>query len=298
MPNVTESKPKRTVKPPQTKLCLKCGRVKPISEYYTNRDWEDQLGKDIWCRDCVNRCSTKDEVREYFWENHRAWNDRIWQKAEERAEKLASNNTVYQKANDDRRRTLLEKLTCQQVPAVMGVYYQYIENGEDGKTLSYAEAKENGQIVEEADPNVKTYSHKFNGYFKKNELEYLEEYYAGLEEDFDLSDTNLRDIARKLAKASLQADKAQDDFMAGKCDYSVVKDAISQFDLLSKSGNFAACKRKPEENTGMSSWSELTMKLETSGHPCTRKIEWEQDSVDRVTDSYYYLVESLGLDTV
>ena len=124
MPNVTESKPKRTVKPPQTKLCLKCGRVKPISEYYANRDWEDQLGKDIWCRDCVNRCSTKDEVREYFWENHRAWNDRIWQKAEERAEKLASNNTVYQKANDDRRRTLLEKLTCQQVPAVMGVYYQ------------------------------------------------------------------------------------------------------------------------------------------------------------------------------
>ena len=299
MPDVvTESKPKRITKPPQTKLCLKCGRVKPISEYYANRDWDEQLGKDIWCKECVNRCSSKDEIREYFWENHREWNERIWQKSEERAEKLASNNPTYQKANDDRRKVILTRLTCQQVPSVMGVYYQYVENGEDGKTLSYAEAKANGQVVEEADPDVKTYSHQFNGYFKPSELQYLEEYYSGLEEDFDLSDTNLRDIARKLAKASLQADKAQDDFMAGRCDYSVVKDAISQFDLLSKSGNFAACKRKPGDTAGLSSWSELTAKLETTGHPCTREIKWPKDDVDRVIDAYRYLVESLGLDTV
>lgn len=295
MPNITESKPRKVTKPPETKLCLKCGRVKPISEYYANRDWDEQLGKDIWCKECVNRCSSKDEVREYFWENHREWNDRIWQKAEEKAEKLASNNLTYQKANDDRRKTILERLTCQQVPALMGVYYHYIDNGKDG-TVSYAEAKQAGQIVEEEDPNIKKYSHKFNGYFKPSELEYLEEYYQGLEEDFDLSDTNLRDIARKLAKASLQADKAQDDFMAGRCDYSVVKDAISQFDLLSKSGNFAACKRKPEDNTGMNSWSELSAKLETSGHSCTRKIEWPKDDVDRVIDAYNYLIEALGLD--
>lgn len=289
--NITESKPKRIQKPPETKLCLKCGRVKPISEYYTNRDWEEQLGKDIWCKECVNRCANKDEVREYFWENHRTWDDKIWLKAEERAEKLASNNTTYQKANDDRRKVILERLTCQQVPAVMSIYYKYVEN-----TTSYAEAKSNGEIKEEVDPDVKTYSKEFNGYFKPSELSFLEEYYKGLEDDFDLSDTNLRDIARKLAKASLQADKAQDDFMAGRCDYSVVKDAISQFDLLSKSGNFAACKRKPGDTAGMNSWSELTVKLETSGHPCTRKIEWPKDDVDRVIDSYNYLIESLGLD--
>lgn len=292
MPDTVVSKPRRSEKPPQTKLCLKCGRVKPISDYYANRDWDAQLGKDIWCKECVNRCGTKDEVREYFWENHRDWNNTIWQKAGERAEKLASNNTVYQKANDDRRKTLLEKLTCQQIPAVMGVYYKYVDVGDS----TYAEAKANGQIKEEVDPDVKTYSHKFNGYFKPSELEYLEEYYAGLEEDFDLSDTNLRDIARKLAKASLQADKAQDDFMAGRCDYSVVKDAISQFDLLSKSGNFAACKRKPGENAGMNSWSELTLKLETSGHPCTRKIEWPKDDVDKTIEEFKYIIEALGLD--
>lgn len=296
MLNTVESKPKRTVKPPDTKLCLKCGRVKPISEYYINRDWEEQLGRDIWCKECVNRCSSKDEIREYFWENHREWNDRIWQKAEEKAEKLASNNLTYQKANDDRRKVILERLTCQQVPAIMGVNYKYVDSTKDGAALSYAEAKAAGKIVEEADPDVKTYSHEFNGYFKPNELAYLVEYYQGLENDFDLSDTNLRDIARKLAKASLQADKAQDDFMAGRCDYSVVKDAISQFDLLSKSGNFAACKRKPGDNAGMSSWSELTLKLETSGHPCTRQIQWPKDDVDKTIEEFKYIVESLGLD--
>lgn len=296
MPNATESKPRRTIKPPETKLCLKCGRVKPISEYYANRDWEDQLGKDIWCKECVNRCSNKDEVREYFWENHREWDDRVWQKAGERAEKLASNNTVYQKANDDRRKTILERLTCQQVPAVMALYYHYVENGKDGKTTSYAEAKANGKIKEEIDPDIKTYSEEFNGYFKPSELAFLENYYKGLETDFDLSDTNLRDIARKVAKASLQADKAQDDFMAGRCDYSVVKDAMSQFDLLSKSGNFAACKRKPGDNAGMNSWSELTLKLETTGHPCTRKIEWPKDDVDKTIEEFKYIIEALGLD--
>lgn len=295
MPNIVESKPKKTTKPPETKLCLKCGRVKPIAEYYANRDWDEQLGKDIWCKECVNRCASKDEIREYFWENHREWNDRIWQKAEEKAEKLASNNLTYQKANDDRRKTILERLTCQQVPALMGVYYRYVDNGKDGVT-SYAEAKQAGQIVEDEEPDVKKYSQEFNGYFKPSELAFLEEYYKGLEADFDLSDTNLRDIARKLAKASLQADKAQDDFMAGRCDYSVVKDAISQFDLLSKSGNFAACKRKPGENAGMNTWSELTLKLETSGHPCTRKIEWPKDDVDKTIEEFKYIIESLGLD--
>lgn len=291
MPNVTESKPKNVPKQP-TKLCLKCNKVKKVSEFYANKDWAEQLGKDLWCKDCVARCSTKDQVREYFWENHRDWDERIWQKAQEKAEKLATNNITYQRANADRKKIILERITCQEVPTLMPLYYKYVDHG----STSYSEAKADGQIVEEEEPDVKKYSHKFNGYFKPSELEYLEEYYRGLEEDFDLSDTNLRDIARKLAKASLQADKAQDDFMAGRCDYSVVKDAISQFDLLSKSGNFAACKRKPEDNVGTNSWSEMSVKLETSGHPCTRKIEWPKDDVDRVIDSYNYLIEALGLD--
>lgn len=164
--------------------------------------------------------------------------------------------------------------------------------------MSYQEAKEQGLIIEEKDPNVKVYSEVFNGYFKPDEVKYLETYYTNLENDFNLDTENLRDYARKLAKASMLADKAQDNYAAGRCDLSVVKDALAQFDMLSKSANFAACKRRPGENGGMGSWAELTYKLETSGHPCTRKIEWEKDDVDRTIAEFKYLVEALGLDTI
>ena len=119
-----------------------------------------------------------------------------------------------------------------------------------------------------------------------------------MEQDFDLSDTSLRDNAKKVAKASLLADKAQNDYMSGKCNLQDVKDAIAQYDLLMKTGNFAACKRKPEDRVGLGSWAEICFQLETTGHTMQRKIEWEKDDVDRTIEEFAYLAESLGLDTV
>lgn len=299
MTTVREAKPRKEVKKP-TKLCMRCNRVKELTNFYGNKDWTEQLGRDIWCKDCVNHCATKDDMREYFWENRREWDERLWETARKKAAETAAKNAVYQKSSEERRAAILEKLTCQQVPAYMHMisYYKYVDNGLDGKTLSYQEAKEQGKIVEEKDPMIKIYSEAFNGYFKPDELKYLETYYASLEKDFDLDTENLRDYARKLAKASMLADKAQDNYAAGRCDFSVVKDALAQFDMLSKSANFAACKRKPGDAGGMGSWAELTYKLETSGHPCTRKIEWEKDDVDRTIEEFKYIVEALGLDSI
>lgn len=299
MTTVREAKPRKEVKKP-TKLCMRCNRVKELTNFYANKDWTEQLGRDIWCKDCVNHCATKDDMREYFWENRREWDERLWETARKKAAETAAKNAVYQKSSEERRAAILEKLTCQQVPAYMHMisYYKHVGNGLDGKTLSYQEAKEQGKIVEEKDPMIKIYSEAFNGYFKPDELKYLETYYASLEKDFDLDTENLRDYARKLAKASMLADKAQDNYAAGRCDFSVVKDALAQFDMLSKSANFAACKRKPGDAGGMGSWAELTYKLETSGHPCTRKIEWEKDDVDRTIEEFKYIVEALGLDSI
>lgn len=177
----------------------------------------------------------------------------------------------------------------------MGTQYKYVDPSKVTGSQTYQEAKANGEIVEnKIDANLKVYSEEFNGYFKPAEITYLEKYYRGLETDFDLSDTNLRDIAKKLCKASLQADKAQDDYMAGRCDFSVVKEAMALFDLLSKSGNFAACKRKPGESAGITSWSEIALQLETTGHPCTKQIEWPKDDVDIVIDEFRHIVEAIG----
>lgn len=287
----------RGAAPPPTKICSKCKQTKLLTNYYSNRDWTEQLGKDIWCKDCVSRCATKDELREYFWENNREWNEKLWTGARKKAELAANKNTTYQRAFDDTKRNILDRLTCQNVIKSMQINYKFEDHSKDLNVQTYQEAKEEGQVIEEKpDPNIKTYSEEFNGYFKPDELKYLEEYYRQLENDFELSDVNLRDTAKKLAKASLQADRVQDRYMAGQATLQDVKDAVTLFDLLSKSGNFSASKRKPGDKGGLGSWAEISFYLESNGHTMQRKIEWPKDDVDKTIDEFRYIVEALDLN--
>lgn len=296
---VKTSKP-RNAAPPVTKICSKCKQTRSINDYYSNRDWVDQLGKDIWCKDCVSKCANKDELREYFWENNREWNEKLWTNSRKKAELAANKNKTYQKAFPDIQKSILDRLTCQNVIKSMQINYKFVDHTNDINVQTYEEAKEAGQVLEEKqeekDPNVKTYSEEFNGYFKPDELKYLEDYYTHLEEDFELSDVNLRDTAKKLAKASLQADRVQDRYMSGQATLQDVKDAVTLFDLLSKSGNFSASKRKPGDKGGLGSWAEISFYLETNGHTMQRKIEWPKDDVDKTIDEFRYLVEALDLN--
>ena len=295
--SVKTAKMRESANVPTTKMCTCCHQVRGISDFYANREWVDQLGKDAWCKSCAAKASTKDELRKYFWENNREWSDRLWDNAYKKAELAASKNKVYQTTTDERRESILQKLTCQNVLKSMQLDYKFVDHSQNISANSYEEAKEAGMIVDSPDPNIKSYSVEFNGDFKPAELRYLENFYAGLEEDFDLNDISLRDNAKKLAKASLLVDKVQNDYMAGRCDFSVVKDAVAQYDLLMKTGNFAACKRKPGDKAGLGSWSEVSFYCETNGHPMTRKIEWPKDDVDKTIDEFYYIVESLDLGT-
>ena len=55
----------RSAAPPVTKICSKCKQTKTLQSFYSNKDWTEQLGKDVWCKDCVGKCATKDELRGY-----------------------------------------------------------------------------------------------------------------------------------------------------------------------------------------------------------------------------------------
>ncbi len=299
------SKPKGKT-PAQTRLCFHCNQTKPLSQFYSNRDWIENGKKDKWCKQCLAKIRTKDEMRRYFWENNREWRENVWNNAIKQAEIQAAKSSVYQKSNAERRQVLLESIACPIMPALMQKTqnYKYEDHSTDTNTNDYDEAKENGKIVEfdpkktKVDKNLKVYNEFFNGEFKESELEYLENYYSGLENDFNLSDTALRDTAKKVAKASLLADKVQNDYMLGRCSLQDVKDAIAQLDLLMKTGNFAACKRKPGDKEGMSSWSELTLHLETHGFLADKLVYWDKDDVDKTIQEFSYIVEALGLDSM
>lgn len=295
---MTQSKPRKTAKKPAvTKMCLHCNQVRNLSDFYSNRDWIDQGGKDIWCKKCISQIKTKDDMREYFWENHRKWDERIWNNAQKKAELQAAKNVVYQKSPEDRRNVILEALTCQQIPSIMQIHYAYVDNSQDINANDYQEAKEAGKIIEmKVDPNVKTYNAFFNGDFKQSELEYLENFYDELSNDFDLSDISLRDNAKKLAKAALTVDKMQNDYLAGRCQIQDLNNAVSSYNLLASMGNFAASKRKPGDKAGMNSWSEISFYCESHGYPMTRKIEWPKDDVDKTIDEFRHIVEALDLN--
>lgn len=298
MLDTIESKARKSKAAPKpSRICIKCGRTKELDGYYSNRDWEEQLGKDIWCKECVGKCADRETIKEYYWENHRDWDERVWQAAIKKAEKLLADNAMYQKSGEDRRKMLLDRLAAQQVPTVSTPYYKYVDNSKSGCN-SYAEAKAKGQVSAEADENEKVYDEFFNGYFTKRDLAYLETYYKRLEEDFTFDNENLRDYAKKCARASLQADKAQDDYAAGRCSFADVKDALAQFDMLSKSANFAACKRKAGDNSGLTSYSELSYKLETTGHTMQRQVKWDEDDVDRVINHFRHLAAAMNFDSI
>ena len=291
------AKPKGAA-PPVTKICSKCKQTKVLGNYYSNRDWVEQLGKDVWCKDCVTKCATKDELREYYWENNREWNDKLWAGMQKKAELILNKNTTYQNAFEDTKKGILDRLTCQKMIKSMQINYKFEDHSND-MIQSYQEAKQEGMVKEDKpetpDPNVKTFSEFFNGYFKPEELKYLEDYYQQLENDFELSDVNLRDTAKKLAKQSLICDRVQDKYAAGQATLADVRDAMTLFDLLSKSGNFSASKRKPGDKGGLGSWAEISFFLETNGHTMTRKIEWPKDDVDKTIDEFRYIVEALDL---
>ena len=86
------------------------------------------------------------------------------------------------------------------------------------------------------------YDDKWMGKYSKKDIDYLNNYYAGLERDYKIITENHRDYARKIAKASLQMDKAFDDMINGiEGADAKYKNAREAFDTLSKSAKFKVC---------------------------------------------------------
>ena len=297
---ITESKVRKSklVRPP-TKVCPICKTKKELDQFYSNANWAEESGKDKWCKACVASCTSKYKMQEYFWENRREWNESLWSSVLRKAEQMLSEKAIYQKATDEKRKELLEKTAAKLAPPLFASSTKFANRTEKTKNLTFQQAIEKGIVrATDDDPNEKRYDEFFNGYFTAQDIEYLQTYYNKLEEDFSFDNENLRDYAKKCARASLQADKAQDNYAAGRCSFADVKDALMQFDMLSKSANFAACKRKVGEVSGLTSWAETTMYLETHGYCKETKVKWPEDDVDRVITALTHTVRSLGLDSM
>ena len=183
----------------------------------------------------------------------------------------------------------------------MGHFYGYVENIKSGESTEpfHDESTDGmaGQTIS-SDPQKLEYNRKWRGHFTQEQIEALEDIYAQYEEDFVLDNVNIRDYAKKVAKASLNADIAEDRMRRGEISASDYKEAQKIFDDLSKSSNFAACKRKPGETAGFGSLGEIITRIEATGKLDTDGFQWSKDSVDMATEEYRHSLVAAGLEGI
>lgn len=182
-----------------------------------------------------------------------------------------ANDPVYLDASlpEERRRTAENRAIVRAFFSVMNLsnlYYYSPNMGEDGENRPYSpDIQRDAETPAEEEKEKQIYSRTWNGYYTQREIDYLDDYYARLEEGFVLDNQNIQDYARKAAKASLDADIKYNRMRQGEAGVSEWEKAQAIFDNLSKSANFAACRRKPGDMAGLGSLGAIVAKIEQSG---------------------------------
>ena len=274
------------------KLCIKCNRSLPLSEFYPNKKWAAQSYHDAWCKECAQRyCTDQESLKQYCFENNRKWEDSYWDSSYKKAQYYLSNNPLYvnPKTPTEKKKAIVDEATCRQFFTLMNMksFYTYLDNV---KTNDVFEA----QKIEERDTKME-YSKVWRGYFTKDQIAILDATYEEYERDFDLGNVSVRDYARKVAKASLNADIAEDKMRRGEISASEYNEVQKIFDNLSKSSNFAACARKPGSSTGLTSLGNIIYNLEINHQLDINPFIFPEDDIDKVMADYRHVAVAVGV---
>ena len=285
--------PKRKI---ASKLCISCNRILPLEKFSTNKLWASQQYRDAWCTECTREfCVDEETVKQYCFQNNRKFKEKAWEAAKKKAAYDLANNKVWlNPLTPPERKAKEESLANARAFLVIknnAYAYEYEEN------LRVTDSTRDEVVHEFSSEEDKPYYDKvWRGWFTKDQVEMLDEIYAKYEEDFVLDNINIQDYARKVAKASLNADIAEDRMRRGQGTPTEYKEAQKIFDDLSKSSNFAACRRKPGESTGMGSLGEIILRLETQGDLDENPYIFPDDDIDKVIAAYQYTLEAVGME--
>lgn len=288
------------------KRCLACNRVFDLTNFYSNRAWAAQQNCDIYCTTCAKAMvHDKTSLRKYMWENNRLYSESMWEAAEKRARRTLANNAEYNKKTTSatRRKELEDQIIANSALTLMSLpaYYHFNDNADEmGNLDPFDENSLDGTMVtaqdgEEAiNDTRKIWDPVWNGMYSKRELDYLNHYYEGLQDSFSLDDISSQDYARKVAKASLEADTRYDLMRAGKLDSKSWKEAQDVFDSLSKSSALTAAQRKDSRSDNIASLSEIIMEVEVHHHAVTPQVTFPDDDVDKILNDYAHVQRAIS----
>lgn len=143
-----------------------------------------------------------------------------------------------------------------------------------------------------SEPEELIYDDKWMGKYSQKDIDYLNNYYTGLERDYKIITENHRDYARKIAKASLQMDKAFDEMINGLDGADArYKNAREAFDTLSKSAKFSESTRSVND-VGISSFSKVAAMVEAHNWIPEHK-PLKKDTIDEMIDYLSTITKSL-----
>ena len=289
----------------QSKQCVKCGKILPLTAFYGNSDWGAQSFHDAWCQECATKhCVDKKTLREYCWYNNRSWSEETYEGAVKKAKYSLANDPDYLNPQTSQRK--MKQIEGMAVAraffSVMNLtnLYKFSRNIDDeGPIREFAPDSQAGTTAKDEkgaflDDGELIYSRDWNGLYTQREIDYLDDYYAKLEEGFVLDNQNIQDYARKAAKASLDADIKYSRMRHGQASVAEWEKAQAIFDNLSKSANFAACKRKPGDMAGLGSLGAIVAKIEMSGELDMPDVSFPPDDIAKIIDDFRHTVAAVG----
>jgi hypothetical protein len=295
-------------KPPVGKQkCTACENEKKLGDFYASSSTLFSSGRVPICKSCIKEKSldTSGEVNLDKFHNILRQIDKPF---------LLS---IYQSACDEAQISLNTGVGRTDV---LGTYFKNIQSLPQNKNLTYADSEDynkkfpvnqyasakasngstsksnadiynNGDIEGKVDEKL-VYSKKWIGNYTATDLEYLENYYDGLDRDYKIATENHKDYARKIAKASLQMDKCFEDMMAGVSGADTrYKNARETFDSLCKSAKFSESTRSLND-VGLSSFSIITDRVEAHNW-IPEHTPVIKDDIDKLLDYLSTITKSL-----
>ena len=291
--------------PKAKKRCILCNQVKNVIDFAANRAWTVQQNCDLYCKQCAKAIvHDKDTLRKYMWENNRLYSEAIWESATKIAKRNLLNHAEYNKKSTTaaRRKEIENEYIAHSALITMNLpqYYRYNENTDINGNLDQFDPNSlQGMIVETEDgkevmaSDPPRYSKVWRGTFTKREIEYLDDYYNRLNDSFNLDDVSMQDYARKVAKASLDADNMYDDYRAGKCTQKQWMDAQNVFDNLSRSSAFTAAQRKERSSDNLKSVAEIIAEIDINHHAVMPNVTFPPDDIDKIREDFRHIEKAI-----
>lgn len=301
----TARKEKEGRKPVEKKLCMKCEKVFTLDKFYPNALWTEQKNRDSWCKECVNvHCKNETALKEYAYYNNRRYSPSYFEDAKLKALYYLNSDKEYinPRTNKKRKEEMLDAAACKQFFSLMNLkpYYSFFENVRNDLPLpKFTEGSADGTVVPaptESDDDVLVYSKAWFGYYTKNDIKYLDTYFQEMKETFDLTDPSRIDYARKMCRASLEADKAFNAYRDGTGQRVDWEKSLTVYDMLNKSAAFAASTKKKDivAVESLTSLAEIILAIEETGEllPISPNY-FPEDNIDIVYKQFKHIVKAI-----